>query len=137
MINKISIDNGEPNKKIQNKEKESEKETAKIDPFVLLSKDLENIKEDDDEEFTPIMSRIKRDKREKKKNKFNKYEEYRINNFSDIFKSNKERKLSFTKLSHIDLNSSRLNTLLALNPFCSDFKENIEKKRGRIFEYTK
>ena len=128
MINKISIHNGEPNKKIENKEKESEKETAKIDPFVLLSKDLENIKEDDDEEFTPIMSRIKRDKREKKKNKFNKYEEYRINNFGDIFKSNKERKLSFTKLSHIDLNSSRLNTLLALNPFCSDFKENIEKK---------
>ena len=128
MINKISIDNGEANKKIENKEKESEKETAKIDPFVLLSKDLENIKEDDDEEFTPIMSRIKRDKREKKKNKFNKYEEYRINKFGDIFKSNKERKLSFTKLSHIDLNSSRLNTLLALNPFCSDFKENIEKK---------
>ena len=128
MINKISIHNGEPNKKIENKEKDSEKEDAKIDPFVLLSKDLENIQEDDDDEFTPIMSRIKRDKKEKKKNKLNKNEEYRIKKFSDIFRANNERKLSFTKLSHKDLNTSRLNTLLALNPFCSDFKENIEKK---------
>ena len=129
MFNKIEQNYSDKNIIIENDlENESEKNTKKIDPFLLLSKEFDIINEDNDDDYTPIMSRIKQDKRDKRKLKLNKNEEPKIKKFSDVFKLSDERKLSFTKLSHKELYSPRLNTLLSLNPFCSDFKENIEKK---------
>ena len=129
MFNKIPRNYGDKNIIIENElENESEKNTKKIDPFLLLSKEFDIINEDNDYDYTPIMSRIKQDKKDKRKLKLNKNEEPKIKKFSDVFKLSDKRKLSFTKLSHKELYSPRLNTLLSLNPFCSDFKENIEKK---------
>ena len=49
-----------------------------------------------------------------------------------MFFSEVKKEIIFYKLSHKEFNSIRLNTLLSLNPFYSDFKENIEKKQKNI-----
>ena len=128
MINKIPKNYSDTNINLENEPgNESQKDTKKIDPFTLLSKEFDIINEDNEDDFTPIMSRINKDKRGKRQFKINKIEEHRAKKFSEFFKIRDERKLSFTKLSHKELYSPRLNTLLSLNPFCTDFKENIEK----------
>ena len=128
MINKIPKNYSDTNINIENEPgNESQKDTKKIDPFTLLSKEFDIINEDNEDDFTPIMSRINKDKRGKRQFKINKIEEHRAKKFSEFLKIRDARKLSFTKLSHKELNSPRLNTLLSLNPFCTDFKENIEK----------
>ena len=128
MINKIPKNYSDTNINIENEPgNESQKETKKIDPFKLLSKEFDIINEDNEDDFTPIMSKINKDKREKRPFKLNKIDEHRAKKFSDFFKIRDARKLSFTKLSHKEFYSPRLNTLLSLNPFCTDFKENFEK----------
>ena len=128
MINKIPKNYSDANINIENEPgNESQKDTKKIDPFTLLSKEFDIINEDNEDDFTPIMSKINKDKRAKRQFKLNKIEEHRAKKFSEFFTIRDARKLSFTKLSHKELYSPRLNTLLSLNPFCTDFKENIEK----------
>ena len=87
--------------------------------------ELQDIKEE--EEFYPIMSRIKRDLKEKRKKKLEKKEESK-NSKNKLNTSLEPQKKSFIKFSKKDMNSKRLNTLLSLEPFFSDFSANSEKK---------
>ena len=88
--------------------------------------ELQDIKEEE-EEFYPIMSRIKRDLKEKRKKKLEKKEELK-NSKNKLNTSLEPQKKSFIKFSKKDMNSKRLNTLLSLEPFFSDFNANSEKK---------
>ena len=127
--------------KIENSEKESEIEISKKEEKheiinnskKQLDEELENIKEEED--YEPIMSRIKRDLREKekkeKKKKIEKEKEKKEESIDFIFKKSEEKessKVPFFKQAKKVLNSNKLNTLLTLEPFYTDFINNSEKK---------
>ena len=102
-----------------------EKRKIIIRPKTKLDEELEDIKEED---YFPIMSRIKHELKEKKNKKGSKE-----NSYDDEykFKKGKERdksKIPFIKFSKNKLTSNRLNTLYSLEPFYTDFISNSEKK---------
>ena len=114
--------------KIENSEQEgeiSEKENNDVNQSKNINKELEDIKEEDD--YYPIMSRIKRDLKQKKNKKSGKKEESKSQKVK-IIKEKETSKIPFMKLSNKSFNSNKLNTLLTLEPFYSDFMENSEKK---------
>ena len=123
---------------IQNSEQKSEssqkvKEEIINKPQNQFEDDLEDIKEEED--YYPIMSRIKRNLKEKKMKKKKKGKKDDSKDFE--FKKGKEKessKVPFVKLQKNLLNSNKLNTLLILEPFYTDFINNSEKKGEEILK---
>lgn len=133
MINNNSIQENDEksNEKSLEKVEESaenlEKENNEIKSPQNKNEELHDIKEEEEDEYYPIMSRIKRDLKEKKNKKFAKKEEAK-NEKPKKNKSNSNSKLPFMKISKKNNSSNRLNILLTLEPFHTDFKENSDKK---------
>ena len=133
MINNNSIHENEENsnekslEKVEQNEENLEKENNEIKNPTNKIEELHDIKEEEEDEYYPIMSRIKRDLKEKKIKKLEKKEEAK-NDKAKKEKSNSNSKLPFMKISRKNNSSNRLNTLLTLEPFHTDFKENSDKK---------
>ena len=133
MINNNSIqENDEKSnekslEKVEESEENLEKENNEIKSPQNKNEELHDIKEEEEDEYYPIMSRIKRDLKEKKNKKFGKKEEAK-NEKAKKNKSNSNSKLPFMKISKKNNSSNRLNILLTLEPFHTDFKENSDKK---------
>ena len=120
---KINLENLEQEYSIFTKDKRK----IIIKPKSKLEEELEDIKEED---HYPIMSRIKQELNEKKKKQketkeaANETEEFK-------FKKIKEKdttKTPFMKTLKKKLTLNKLNTLLTLEPFHTDFITNSEKK---------
>ena len=120
---KINLENLEQEYSIFTKDKRK----IVIKPKTKLEEELEDIKEED---HYPIMSRIKQELNEKKKKQketkeaANETEEFK-------FKKIKEKdttKTPFMKTLKKKLSLNKLNTLLTLEPFHTDFINNSEKK---------
>ena len=126
------------NKNTENIKKEEQKEqiliqeNKDINQPMDKSNSLEEINEEED--FYPIMSRIKRDLKEKKKKKLIINEKHKITNKIKINLGNKPIKLPFMKLSNKSMNSHKLDTLLTLEPFHTDFNTFSEKKGEDILK---
>ena len=126
------------NKNTENIKKEEQKEqiliqeNKDINQPMDKSDSLEEINEEED--FYPIMSRIKRDLKEKKKKKLIINEKHKITNKIKINLGNKPIKLPFMKLSNKSMNSHKLDTLLTLEPFHTDFNTFSEKKGEDILK---
>ena len=126
------------NKNTENIKKEEQKEqiliqeNKDINQPMDKSGSLEEINEEED--FYPIMSRIKRDLKEKKKKKLIINEKHKITNKIKINLGNKPIKLPFMKLSNKSMNSHKLDTLLTLEPFHTDFNTFSEKKGEDILK---
>ena len=146
MINNKSLNKNitEVNSKLEKKKKEIEKDNKNSNPLQINSEDLQNIKEEEDD-YSPIISRIIHDKKEhkknNKKNKSHNKEESKIHQVAKIFKSIKEDKISFTTFSKKSLNDCRQETLASLNPFYSEFNDVYRNKSEEIIkilseEYT-
>ena len=126
------------NKNTENIKKEEQKEqiliqeNKDINQPMDKSVSLEEINEEED--FYPIMSRIKRDLKEKKKKKLIINEKHKITNKIKINLGNKPIKLPFMKLSNKSMNSHKLDTLLTLEPFHTDFNTFSEKKGEDILK---
>jgi hypothetical protein len=126
------------NKNTDNIKKEEQKEQILIQENKDINKpmdksdSLEEINEEED--FYPIMSRIKRDLKEKKKKKLIINEKHKITNKIKINLGNKPIKLPFMKLSNKSMNSHKLDTLLTLEPFHTDFNTFSEKNGEDILK---
>ena len=120
---------------IQNSEQEeepSEKEKNEKDEAKNKNNELQYIKEED-VEFYPIMSRMQRDLEEKKKKKSGKKEETKTQKIKKGI-GDKNSKVPFFKLANKDITSTKLNTLLTLEPFHTDFNVNLDKKGEEILK---
>ena len=124
MINNNSIQENEENSKEKSLENVEEKENNEIINPKNKNEELHDIKEEE-EEYYPIMSRIQRGLKEKKNKKLQKKEEAKNEKNN---KNTPNTKLPFFKLSKKNNTPNKLNTLLTLEPFHTDFKENSEKK---------